>query len=83
MLLSKSTPNLTLKYNIDYENENARLLIADAIESYDAVIKINPNVLITVETALLIWNTVSEHLGHRFTIAGRNSFGFNLEKKVS
>lgn len=57
MVLKKSTPNKVLKYRVNYENENTRLLILDAVKNRNASINIiGDETEISEEIALFIWH---------------------------
>lgn len=57
MVLKKSTPYHMMGYQVNYENENARLLILNAVKSRNAVISIlEDGAEITEELALFIWH---------------------------
>lgn len=55
MLLKKSTSERALKYQVNYENENARLLIADAVRNGGAVINVFDGFEISEELAFFVW----------------------------
>lgn len=57
MVLKKSTPYHMMGYQINYENENARLLILNAVKSRNVIISIlEDGAEITEELALFIWH---------------------------
>ena len=74
MVLKKFTPYNMMRYRVNYENENARLLILNAVKSRNVIISIlEDEAEISEELALFIWH----HSGNEkpFNITIGNSPG--------